>query len=133
MAASRVNGILLDSSVVVAYLRGRTDIFAFIQPGEKLGLPLVALGELYKGAEKSAHVELNRGRVDALLSRVDLLRPSLTTAKIYASTAATLEARGLPIADNDLWIAATALEFEMPLATRDAHFNRVPGLSVLAW
>ena len=92
MAASRANGILLDSSVVVANLRGRIDFFSFLEPGEKVRLPLVALGELYKGAEKSTQVELNRARVDTFLNRVDLLRPSLTTARVYAATAAALEA-----------------------------------------
>ena len=32
-----------------------------------------------------------------------------------------------------VWIAAVALECDMPLATRDAHFDRVDGLTVLHW
>jgi predicted nucleic acid-binding protein len=39
--------------------------------------------------------------------------------------------RGLPIGDNDVWIAATALAYRLPLVSRNArHFARVPGLSV---
>jgi predicted nucleic acid-binding protein len=49
--ADRAAGILLDTSVVVAHLRGRIDIRALTVAGEPLFLPLVALGELYKGAE----------------------------------------------------------------------------------
>ncbi|MEO5958497.1 MAG: PIN domain-containing protein [Opitutaceae bacterium] len=40
---------------------------------------------------------------------------------------------GTPIPENDLWIAAVALEHGLPVATRDIHFARVPGLTVLDW
>jgi tRNA(fMet)-specific endonuclease VapC len=44
-----------------------------------------------------------------------------------------LEAKGQIIPENDIWIAAVALECDMPLATRDAHFQRVEGLTVIQW
>ena len=40
---------------------------------------------------------------------------------------------GTPIPDNDLWIAAVGLEHGLPVATRDQHFARVPGLEVFHW
>ena len=50
--AERVNGILLDTSVVVAHLRGRIDLQSLAAADEPLFLPLVALGELYRGVLK---------------------------------------------------------------------------------
>jgi predicted nucleic acid-binding protein len=42
-----------------------------------------------------------------------------------------LDRRGLPIGDNDVWIAATALAYRLPLVSRNArHFDRVPGLDI---
>ena len=41
--AERVNGILLDTSVVVAHLRGSIDLQALASADEPLFLPLVAL------------------------------------------------------------------------------------------
>jgi tRNA(fMet)-specific endonuclease VapC len=35
--------------------------------------------------------------------------------------------------DNDLWIAATAIQYDLTLAARDAHLNWVPGLRVEQW
>jgi predicted nucleic acid-binding protein len=35
-------------------------------------------------------------------------------------------------ADNDLWIAATAVHFDVPLATNNRrHFEGIPGLRLL--
>ena len=131
--ADRAQGILLDTSAVVAHLRGRIDIFTLTAPSEPLFLPLVALGELYKGAEKSAHTARNRRLVEDFLHVAALLYPDTATAETYAKAAVALEAKGEGIPENDLWIAAVALECGMPLATLDAHFQRVEGLAVIAW
>ena len=131
--ADRAQGILLDTSAVVAHLRGRIDIDTLKTPAETLFLPLVALGELYKGAEKSSRPLRERQLVDLFLQPVVLLHPDSTTAGIYAKVAVQLEAEGRIIPENDIWIAAVALEYDMPLATRDAHFQRVAGLTVIQW
>lgn len=131
--ADRADGILLDTSVVVAHLRGRIDVRTLAMPSEPLFLPLVALGELYKGAEKSARPAKNRQLVDDFLQLAALLYPDLATADADARAAVALEAKGQLIPENDLWIAAIALECDMPLATRDAHFQRVDGLSIITW
>ena len=36
-------------------------------------------------------------------------------------------------ADNDIWIAAMARQFDLPLVTRDSHFAAIPALKTLAW
>ena len=35
------------------------------------------------------------------------------------------------VADNDIWIAALARQYEMKLATNDAHFEAVKNLELL--
>lgn len=69
----------------------------------------------------------------ALLKVVAVLNPDSATAEHYARASVALEAKGQPIPENDLWIAAVALELDMPLATRDAHFDRIDGLDVIKW
>ncbi len=39
-----------------------------------------------------------------------------------------LKRAGTPVPDNDLWIAALALEHDLTLITRDRHFERIPQL-----
>jgi len=41
---------------------------------------------------------------------------------------ASLRRKGKPIPENDIWIAALALQHDLIVATRDAHFNEVDSL-----
>ena len=54
-------------------------------------------------------------------------------AQAYGHLKVTLEAQGLNLEDNDLWIAATALTQGAILVSRDQIFTRVPGLQVEDW
>ena len=127
------SGILLDSSVIIPHLRGRLDIAAQVTSTEPLFLPLMVPGELYKGVFKSSQPERNRLLLEAFLQTVALLHPDTATALHYAQISANLERKGTFIPENDVWIAAVALEYAMPLATRDAHFQHVDGLQLLNW
>ena len=127
------SGILLDSSVVISHLRGRLDLALQITHAEPLFLPLTALGELYKGVFKSSRPQKNRLLLETFLQTVAVLEPDTATALRYAQISADLERKGTPIPENDVWIAAVALECAMPLATRDAHFSQIAGLQLLNW
>ena len=37
------------------------------------------------------------------------------------------------IPDNDLWIAAVALQHDLTVMTRDNHFAAVSGLATVGW
>ena len=64
---------------------------------------------------------------------VAILHPDTATALYYAQVSTDLERKGKIIPENDIWIAAAALECGMPLVTRDAHFQHVTGLQLLHW
>ena len=40
---------------------------------------------------------------------------------------------GKPILTNDLWIAALCQQYQLPLLSRDSHFDFVSGIQGLAW
>lgn len=126
-------GILLDTSVIIAHLRGRIDIAAKAPAAEPLFLPLTVLGELYKGVLRAGNPTRSRAQLDSFLKTVAILHSDTGTALHYAQIASRLEAQGTPIPENDIWIAAVAVECSMPLAARDVHFEQVEGLTVLKW
>lgn len=49
----------------------------------------------------------------------------------YASVKISQQRRGLPLDENDLWIAATTLAFGATLVSRDSDFQAVEGLAVV--
>lgn len=65
---------------------------------------------------------------DALLEK---LNTTEETARHYAGVFAALRRIGRPIPQNDMWIAACALEHDLTLHTTDAHFSEVPGLKLV--
>jgi predicted nucleic acid-binding protein len=78
--------------------------------------------------------DIHHPACDAMLARFEILPMTLETAQHYAITTRHLRRRKQLIGTNDLWIAAAALAHGIPLVTRNAaHFNRVPGLSVVAY
>jgi len=64
---------------------------------------------------------------------VDVLLPDESTPELYGRISAQLAQAGTPIPQNDIWIAAIALQSGLPLATCDAHFRQVTGLQLLHW
>ena len=56
------------------------------------------------------------------------MHSSDATAHHYASIFAQLRRKGTPIPTNDIWIAALALEHNLILYSRDAHFDKIPSV-----
>jgi tRNA(fMet)-specific endonuclease VapC len=125
--------ILLDTSVVVAVLRRVPGLLAKLREADELLVPLVALGELEYGANLAAPPERQHAAVRDFMRGATLLLPTARTAEEYGRAKAALKAAGTPLPENDVWIAAFALEHGLPLATRDAHFERVPNLRMIDW
>jgi len=125
--------VLLDTSVVVAALRRAPGLKERLREAEETMLPLVALGELEYGVNLSAPRERQQAAVQAFLASTSLLLSTAKTAAEYGRIKAALKAAGTPLPENDVWIAAYAMEHGLPLATRDTHFKQVPGLTVLDW
>ena len=125
--------VLLDTSVVVAHLRGIQPAALKLQQFNTLFLPIVALGELLCGVRKSVRAKENLASLQTWLRTVTLLSLTEATADRYAAIKIELARAGTPIPENDVWIAAHALEHGLPLATRDEHFKRIPGLIILDW
>jgi predicted nucleic acid-binding protein len=95
----------------------------------ELALSTTALGELAEGFGDEEHpVFLALRRTHRLLD-VDE-----EVALAYGRITRELRSRGALIGTNDLWIAATALRYGLPVVTADVeHFGRVEGLEVVSY
>lgn len=91
---------------------------------------VVVVGELYRGAFRSPARERHLRNIEQrVLPTLTVLPFDLPMARIFGELQADLEARGTPLADADVQIAATALRFGLVLVTGNLrHFRRIPRL-----
>lgn len=127
--------LLLDTNVLIASLRNEQAVSRRLaeRPPESLFVPVIALGELYFGARKSARPEENLTRFEEFTAEFDVLPCDEATARIYALVRDTLRRKGRPIPENDIWISAVALQNDLLLVSRDSHFEYVEGLRLERW
>ena len=123
--------ILLDTSPIVAHLRGKLDMALVLPADSLLFTSLFTVGELEKGINRAEHPEKERDRVNLFLKDIAILMPDEATAVAYGKISGDLDSQGQRIPENDMWIAAVALECGMILATGDAHFTRVMEVDVI--
>jgi len=60
------------------------------------------------------------------LARFTPLLPDSETARLWARLKSACEKKGRPITFADAWIAAAALQLNVPLATHNASDERAP-------
>ena len=123
---------LLDTNIIIAIFAKEQSVEDRIK-GQDIFLPSTAIGELYYGAYKSGRIAANVARVDELAAHNSVLICDTQTARHYGQIREQLRAKGRPIPDNDIWIAALALQHNLTLATRDGHFKEVEGLLLELW
>lgn len=133
MTGTTLPRYLLDTNAAIAILENDAEFqAAFLEEQEAL-VPVIVLGELYAGAEKSSRVEANLKRVTEFESRCSIVPCDPQTARQYARLSQQLRKKGRPIPQNDLWIAALAMQHGLTLVTRDAHFSQIDGLLIQSW
>ena len=124
-----------DTSFIVDIIRHDLKALAMLEDLESQGTslsitPIIAL-ELFEGAYRSLRVEENVKEVITILSFCDELAFDTDIYHAFGYLSATLEKCGSPVGDFDQAIAAAALCSDGAIITRDRHFEKIPGLTVI--
>jgi len=80
------------------------------------------------------YIKKKPSEFDEFLGRhnIEILNIQRKTAEIYTTLKLELNRKGSPIEDNDLLVAASCLEYDIPLVTGNVkHFDRIRELKVL--
>ena len=123
---------LLDTNIVIALFSGERQISERLGQAE-IFVASTVLGELYYGARKSAHRAANLAKVEQFATAIEVLSSDAVTARLYGEVKERLRTKGRPIPENDIWIAAAAIQHHLILATRDEHFAEIDNLSREKW
>jgi tRNA(fMet)-specific endonuclease VapC len=129
----------LDTNAVSDLIRQDARVLArlaAINAADELRTCVVVRGEILFGIDRLApgknQNEL-RERASSIFAHVacQAIRPSADAS--YSRIKCALEKMGSVLGENDLWIAACALDFGAILVTRDRAFQQISGLAVEDW
>jgi tRNA(fMet)-specific endonuclease VapC len=129
---SATGEVLFDTNIVLALFVQDASVMERLEQAV-VYIPSVVLGELYYGAYSSEQIQANLDRIDDFITISAMLSCDAVTARHYGQIKSGLRAKGRPIPENDIWIAALARQHHLTLISRDAHFGEVDGLSLEAW
>ena len=125
--------MILDTNALSALAEGDAALLQVLEGQPDLAVPVIALGEYLYGIRQSRFQLRYERWLNTNLAVLDLLAVGRETAQPYAEIRRELKAAGQPIPSNDLWIAALAREHNLPIVSRDRHFQAVRGLRWVTW
>lgn len=97
-------------------------------------MSVITYGELYTGVTNSKYVDIARKKLNRIGNLIPVQAISTHVGQIYGEIQGLLEQAGTPIGNNDLWIAAHALDLDLVLVSNNLReFERVPNLKLENW
>ena len=126
--------ILIDSNRFIDFCAGEMEVVDAFEQAALVVVPFIVLAEIRVGAQSIKRGDAQVRILGELLQQpgVRVVHSSDSTTHHYAALYARLRKAGTPIPTNDLWIAALAIEHELLLYSRDAHFDLIPSIPRLA-
>jgi tRNA(fMet)-specific endonuclease VapC len=123
----------LDTNALSAWADGDKDIRQHLESADQVVLPIICVGEYLFGIRQSRYRTQYEKWLEENLLRVEVGMIGTETAKEYASLRLELKQQASPIPANDVWIAALARQYELPVLSRDTHFDHVRNLRRIGW
>ena len=123
--------IALDTNVAIDILNGKGAVISKLKKHTFFYLPIIVCGELFFGAANSTRKTQNQKKLHAFIKSCKVLNINAPIAEAYASIRLELRKKGKPIPENDIWIAAICKINNLPLFTKDRHFEHISGLKIV--
>jgi predicted nucleic acid-binding protein len=98
-----------------------------------LAIPVIALGEYRHGIARSRLAVIYGKWLEEFLTTCQVLDVTNETSHHYATIHLELKQIGKRIPVNDIWIAALCRQHNLPLLSRDRHFDVVRRLKRVGW
>jgi tRNA(fMet)-specific endonuclease VapC len=125
--------LILDTNALSAAAEEHPGVMVVLADVRQLVLPVVVIGEYRYGIAQSRHRARYRRWLDSLINDCTVLDINEQSTHHYAAISVELRQVGKPIPTNDLWISALCRQHDLPLLSRDRHFDVVSGIRRVDW
>lgn len=125
--------MILDTNAISDIFKKNETIKVHLENAIQLYVPVIVLGEYLFGIKGSTKANELSTILSGFMNNVQELIIGTKTASHYADIRWELKKNGTPIPENDIWIAALARELNLPLLSKDSHFDFVQGITRLIW
>ena len=125
--------MILDTNAISAWADGDRSIEPVLRSATEVVIPVIVLGEFDYGIRQSRHYQRYSDWLHASLDVVAIALIDREVAQAYGAVRLELKEAGTPIPINDTWIAAIARHRQLPIVSRDGHFDAVSGIRRLSW
>lgn len=125
--------LLLDTNIVSFALKNdtRAQEYAPLLSGMRLAISFVTVGELFEWAAVRQWGLPRRQRLEEKLTTYLIIPPDIELCRIWGTIRAEQQKKGLSVAAQDVWIAATARRYTLPLVTHNPnHFRSIDEVDV---
>ncbi|MGA3236006.1 MAG: PIN domain-containing protein [Bryobacteraceae bacterium] len=126
--------VVVDTDVISFIFKDHplAPAYRAILAGRPLTVSLIALAEIEYGMGAKNWGARRRDLMGRFLSRFKPLLPDIDTAIHWARIKIGCERKGRPISFADAWIAAAALQLNIPLVTHNARdYEAIETLTIL--
>jgi len=130
--------VVLDTDIIVAFLRGQDDVVKKIRELYENGIPIstasITAFELFKGAYGSTHPEKKADDIEILLEDLNILYFDMKSSRIAGKIYSQLKKEGKLIDILDQFIASIAIANNEKIITRNVkHFSHISNVTIDKW
>lgn len=125
-----MSGSLIDTNVIIKLLNGDKKAADLFDSLDDIHISVITAGELFYGAQKSSRIDENTILFKSFLSEYSMVEINESVSEAYGQIKANLVKQGINIPENDIWIAATAISYNLDLVTYDEHFKNINNLKI---
>ena len=128
-----MNGKLLDTNVIIRIINGDEKVAVLLDSiaVDEVYIPTIVYGELMYGAERSKRIDKNKYLFEEFCLNYKLVCNDKLIAETYGKVKNNLKNKGINIPENDIWIAATAINRNFELISGDKHFANIENLNLI--
>jgi tRNA(fMet)-specific endonuclease VapC len=125
--------MILDTNALSALADGEATLATALLGYRRVTIPVVALGEFRFDIAQSRRRADYEAWLAQYLPLFGVLPLTAETTHYYGRVRLDLKVKRRPIPANDTWIAALALQYGLPVLSRDGHFDWVTGVERRTW